>query len=376
MPSVADDRAGKTIYADDVKIIKGKIRQTATSSAQKASLQLINRDRTDLYHRLDQMVSDDIVTPLEKRALQLEWNQVESERNNITMKAMEYGITEQEVYRNYLEAFTSISSSIAIVLDPLHINENTNISEIGDIRSNFAQYHQKLALLSEQLFRYETGLLDGLDSRVKMEIRITSSLGTVLPLDGTLSTLSVKVLRDGIDVTPEFDDTCFHWKRLSEDVEGDVQWNAINTMPTKILGVSVADLVHRSAIFICEFEYFYSDTMKLAKSGFIMLNEEAPGPPGEDVYQVQVLCSQGTVFRQGQDFNAQLVARVWQGTQEITDSFVDTDFRWSRSSEDTQGDEVWNSSHYSTGGKTLQITHNDVAGKSVFNCDLLRERSA
>ncbi|MDX9776789.1 MAG: hypothetical protein RBT40_12710, partial [Petrimonas sp.] len=296
--------------------------------------------------------------------------------SNITMKAMEYGITEQEVYQNYSDAFSSLSFFIAIALDPLHINENTNISELGDIRSSFTQYHQKLTLLSEQLFRYETGLLDGLDSRIKLEIRITSSLGTVLPLDGTLSTLRVKVLRDGIDVTPEFDDSCFHWKRLSEEMEGDVQWNTVNTMPTKTISVSVTDLVNRSAIFICEFEYFYSATMKIAKSGFITLNEETPGPPGEDAYQVQVLCSQGTVFRQGQDFNAQLVARVWQGTQEITDSFGDTDFRWSRSSEDTQGDEVWNSSHYSTGGKTLHITHNDVAGKSVFNCDLLHERSA
>jgi len=99
------------------------------------------------------------------------------------------------------------------------------------------------------------------------------------------------------------------------------------------------------------------------------------GPPGEDAYQVHVISDQGTVFRMGSMFFATLQARVWRGGVEITEAFTDSDFRWMRTSGDAHGDEVWNSHHYATGGRTLTISQDDVAGRSVFNCDLLRERS-
>lgn len=99
------------------------------------------------------------------------------------------------------------------------------------------------------------------------------------------------------------------------------------------------------------------------------------GDKGEDAYQVQVVSNQGTVFRMGQGFSTILEAKVFHGGEEITHLFSDPDFRWSRTSTDACGDAIWNAAHYSTGGKVLTITQEDVAGRSNFFCDLLTKRS-
>jgi len=99
------------------------------------------------------------------------------------------------------------------------------------------------------------------------------------------------------------------------------------------------------------------------------------GEKGEDAYHVQVISDQGTTFRMGQGFSTTLEARVFQGGVDVTEAYLDGDFRWYRTSSDTHADDIWNSAHYSTGGRVLTITQDDVAGRSNFFCDLLIKRS-
>ncbi len=98
----------------------------------------------------------------------------------------------------------------------------------------------------------------------------------------------------------------------------------------------------------------------------------AQGPPGEDAYHVQVISEGGTVFRTTETFTTTMRARVFKGGTEVTDHFTDADFRWSRTSGDAHADAIWNSEHYSVGGKTLSVTQDDVAGRTNFFCTLLR----
>jgi hypothetical protein len=98
----------------------------------------------------------------------------------------------------------------------------------------------------------------------------------------------------------------------------------------------------------------------------------AEGPPGEDAYLLQVMSEGGTTFRTTTPFTTTMRARVFKGGVEVTDNFTDADFRWSRTSSDTHSDAIWNSAHYSVGGKTLSITQDDVAGRTNFFCTLLR----
>jgi hypothetical protein len=97
------------------------------------------------------------------------------------------------------------------------------------------------------------------------------------------------------------------------------------------------------------------------------------GEAGEDATHVEIISHHGTIFRPAV-VDTTLEAVVYTGGVEVTDRYLDADFRWVRKSEDTQADEVWNSAHYSSGGKTLHITDSDVYGRAVFFCELLTKR--
>lgn len=100
------------------------------------------------------------------------------------------------------------------------------------------------------------------------------------------------------------------------------------------------------------------------------------GEDGEDAYRVEIISNNGSVFRMGQDFTTILEARVIQGSEDISNNFINQDFRWTRTSgiENEQEDAIWNSANYSIGGRFLTITKEDVIGRSVFNCELLHKR--
>ncbi len=94
------------------------------------------------------------------------------------------------------------------------------------------------------------------------------------------------------------------------------------------------------------------------------------GDEGEDAYYIEIFSSRGNFFRQGQ-VSTVLTVYVFRNGEDITDLYTDSDFRWSRSSDDPVSDEVWNQNHYSTGGKSITITPDDVDKRAVFNCELL-----
>lgn len=151
----------------------------------------------------------------------------------------------------------------------------------------------------------------------------------------------------------------------------------IATYAHKVVGNTLATA--RTDVVLDEITAFipvYNPSIVNGKPGTVVPKKGEQGDPGEDAYQIQILSEQGTTFRMGQEFTTTMHARVWQGSEEITDLFSDSDFRWTRTSSDTHADEVWNSAHYSTGSKSLVITQEDVVGRSNFFCELLRERSS
>ncbi|WP_299314811.1 hypothetical protein [uncultured Halomonas sp.] len=125
---------------------------------------------------------------------------------------------------------------------------------------------------------------------------------------------------------------------------------------------------HYQAVGISAFDLSAPAYLQVLTRG----KNDTVGPAGEDAYLVQVISEGGTTFRTTEAFTSTMRARVFKGGVEITDSFTDADFRWSRTSGDAHADEIWNSEHYSVGGKTLSITQDDVAGRTNFFCTLLR----
>ena len=77
------------------------------------------------------------------------------------------------------------------------------------------------------------------------------------------------------------------------------------------------------------------------------------GPQGEPAVQLQILSTNGDIFRPALT-DTTLEAHIFQSGQDITDQYLPSRFRWSRTSGDTQSDAVWNSAHYSTGGRVFR----------------------
>jgi archaellum component FlaC len=89
------------------------------------------------------------------------------------------------------------------------------------------------------------------------------------------------------------------------------------------------------------------------------------------VYKAEIISSNGNIFR-NQNVNTILFCRVYRGDQDITETIEANRFRWSRVSDDAEGDEAWNAK-YTAGVKSVTITIDDVVSRATFNCEVLDE---
>ena len=63
-----------------------------------------------------------------------------------------------------------------------------------------------------------------------------------------------------------------------------------------------------------------------------------------------------------------LTARVWHGSEDVTDKIPASRFRWLRVSADTTADALWNAAH--AGVKTIRLTVLDVQYSATYQCEL------
>ena len=366
MSTVVDDRLGRTIYADNIKLVKGVTRKTPSSSVERAGLQILAVDRSDLYSQLRMMGSDNIITPLEKKALEREWISLNSSLASTIQKIGEYDISEDTTTLAMYEAFHALEAFLAVVLDPTKMESNTDITNLGNIKDFFQAYYDSKTIVDERIFRLETGLLSGLDYRTKYTVVITSSTGAFALADGLDTTLRASVHHEGVDVTDNYLDIDFTWHRITEDRALDASWRLGQSLSGKTLTINKDDLIFKAATFGCTFKHFYSDTMYFQSVGHISLSEEIPA---EDAISVQIFSSNGDTFRSGQCYTT-MTAIVWQGKEDITHTLDESKFNWSRNSGDPIADEQWSTSSKAVGRKSILLTPDDVSSRSVFVCDV------
>lgn len=66
-----------------------------------------------------------------------------------------------------------------------------------------------------------------------------------------------------------------------------------------------------------------------------------------------------------------LSARVWHGSQNVTDTLSAARFQWKRKSADATADALWTATH--TGMKSILLTTRDVLYSATYDCELLKE---
>lgn len=89
---------------------------------------------------------------------------------------------------------------------------------------------------------------------------------------------------------------------------------------------------------------------------------------GECAYNVLVTSRSGNNFING-EIATSLKARVYKGSEDITDTLPDNAFSWLRVSTNPDGDAVWNELHQSVGSE-IEIDNEDVYRKATFDCEV------
>jgi phage minor structural protein len=100
--------------------------------------------------------------------------------------------------------------------------------------------------------------------------------------------------------------------------------------------------------------------------------EEIELTPGEDAWHVEILSSNGNIFKSG-NIQTVLEARVYKGGTDVTDDISLTRFKWKRVSEDVAGDDIWNQRYFG-GTKTIVVTPEDVYRRATFFCEIIEEQ--
>ena len=79
--------------------------------------------------------------------------------------------------------------------------------------------------------------------------------------------------------------------------------------------------------------------------------------------------SNGNIFKNGQ-ISTVLTAIVFSWDTDVTDQYDPNQFIWTRVSDDSDADDIWNINHYG-GTKSITITNEDVQTRATFYCDLI-----
>ena len=89
----------------------------------------------------------------------------------------------------------------------------------------------------------------------------------------------------------------------------------------------------------------------------------------QKMLRLVIISSNGNIFKNG-NVKTLLSAKVYSWDEDITDTLDANQFVWTRVSEDTEADKVWNEQHFG-GEKSVVITGADVKVRATFYCDLI-----
>lgn len=89
----------------------------------------------------------------------------------------------------------------------------------------------------------------------------------------------------------------------------------------------------------------------------------------QKMYRLVISSSNGNIFKNG-NISTTLTATVYSWDTDVTDTFDENQFIWTRVSDDSESDKSWNDAHFG-GSKSITITNDDVRVRATFFCDLI-----
>ena len=150
----------------------------------------------------------------------------------------------------YISAYTSLDTTLTAPLWAHYTGINDfNLS--SHKRTWFASNGSNI----KGTFQVETGqniedLLDDIETKTNVDIRIESDKGTTLLYGETSFTLTATVWYNNQDITSNVDYELFNWERVSQDTNADRLWNSVHEACGNTITVPETDVV-RKAQFCC-----------------------------------------------------------------------------------------------------------------------------
>lgn len=120
---------------------------------------------------------------------------------------------------------------------------------------------------------------------------------------------------------------------------------------------------HNGALWLCIISEETTTTEEPSISSQAWQKQVSEGGTG---YRIEKLATPGYDFyRENQVYNHTLSVRVFYNEEDITETLNIQRFKWSRISENTEGDPTWNQLHANSGYE-INITNQDLAGDTFF----------
>lgn len=151
-----------------------------------------------------------------------------------------------------------------------------------------------------------------------------------------------------------------------------------NAFSSLVVNVLIVAKSFTDGSAVCQYQGVGISVFNLEESTYLEVLARAKnesigpaGPKGEDGQAISLFIesSNGSTFRVGQ-VDTTLFCRVYNGSEEITESLDASLFQWKRVSDDPAGDERWSTSSKAIGHKQVLIKTEDCNGRTVFFCEV------
>ena len=328
---------------DEISEVGTAFNKKTANLQQIVEKSVMRRNYSNVAKSIVDITSDNLVTPKEKLSLGRELNSIQSAYSSLVKQANECGFSETasesyQVYLTYLQAFSSLNSYVG----PIVADTTTSQEVDGAVMSaKFIAYYQASASLEDEVFYVLNKQQETLSLILSATTFAYDAYGTIKPMEGETQAITVFTSQNGI----------------GEEI---------------VLTVNGEPVEHLFGEFTITPESMVGRTFILVKAtcgNLTRSNIITKVIDGGDAVSVQILSLNGNSFRPG-TCNTTLVASVWRGETEITDSIDDSKFVWKRTSTDTVADASWNTSSKAIGHKSTQLTPEDVLSRAVFTCEV------
>lgn len=340
--------AGRTLIVDEVIEVGTTFNSKTANLQQIVEKSVMRRNYSNIAKSISEISSDNWVTPQEKATLFRELNSIRSSYSSLSKQAGECGFdkVESDSYHKYT-LFVSAFDNLNLLIGPL-VSETEN-GEIVDgklLSSVFIAYYQASASLEDEVFY----VLNKQQKSLSLVLSATSfsydAYGNLKPLVDSQGSsyeqaITVYTSQNGLD------------EAIVLTVNGDIVEHSFGEYT-----------IHPDAMEGRTFIYVKALCGDLVRSNIITKVND-----GGDSISVQVLSLNGNQFRAG-TLSTTLIASVWRGSTDITDSLDDSAFSWRRTSNDPIADEAWNTLSKANWHKEIHLTPEDAYGRAVFRCEV------